>query len=163
MAPAEKLDSTSANRAYQIASKVGGLEPGPLRPGPVNPMRRMISVAGVDGRLSEQTREKSMKRNHAVATLSVAASSTAARQRVVKPSSADNSSQEDQRALMTRGERTFSLRDVHRYWSTPRISDHEIEMLEQANLIQRAPTQLCAIRLTEHGASVKKCQQPKAP
>ncbi len=58
-------------------------------------------------------------------------------------------------AVMSRGELRFCLRDVHRYWSTPRISPGEIEALERQNLIQRAPTELCAIRLTEHGALVK--------
>ncbi len=64
---------------------------------------------------------------------------------------------------MTRGELIFCLRDVHRYWSTPRISYHEIEELEQQNLIQRNTTDICAIRLTEHGAAVKNWQQLKAP
>ena len=49
----------------------------------------------------------------------------------------------------------LNLRDVHRYWSTPRISPEQIQTLERQNLIERAPTALCAIRLTEHGAFVK--------
>lgn len=49
----------------------------------------------------------------------------------------------------------LNLRDVHRYWSTPRISPEQIQTLERQNLIERAPTDLCAIRLTEHGALVK--------
>jgi hypothetical protein len=64
---------------------------------------------------------------------------------------------------MTRGELIFCLRDVHRYWSTPRISYHEIEELEQQNLIERSIAGLCAIRLTEQGALVKNWQPLKAP
>jgi hypothetical protein len=62
---------------------------------------------------------------------------------------------------MTRGELVFYLRDVHRYWSTPRISSHQIEELEQQNLIECNTTDICAIRLTEHGAAVKNWQQLK--
>jgi len=56
---------------------------------------------------------------------------------------------------MTRGELIFCLRDVHCYWSTPRISCSEIEELARQNLIQRNSTAICAIRLTEAGARVK--------
>ena len=56
---------------------------------------------------------------------------------------------------MSRGELIFHLRNIHRYWSTPHISPHEMEELEQQNLIQRNTTDICAIRLTEHGAAVK--------
>ena len=62
---------------------------------------------------------------------------------------------EEHRNVMSRGELIFYLRDVHRYWSTPRISFREIEELEQQNLIQRSITGICAIRLTEHGAKFK--------
>src|SRR5687767_3008356 len=65
----------------------------------------------------------------------------------------------EHRNMMTRGELLFCLRDVHRYWSTPRISPHEIELLEQENLIQRSITGLSAIRLTERGARVKNGQK----
>ena len=64
---------------------------------------------------------------------------------------------------MTRGELIFCLRDVHRYWSTPRISYHEIEELERQNLIQRNIAGICAIRLTEQGSLVKNWQQLKSP
>lgn len=70
---------------------------------------------------------------------------------------------EDHRVRMSRGEIIFYLRDVHRYWSTPRISYHEMEELEQQNLIQRSTTGVCAIRLTDEGARVKNWQQLKAP
>ena len=56
---------------------------------------------------------------------------------------------------LTRAEMTCCLRDVQSYWSTPHISSREIEELERQKLIQRAPTGLCAIRLTEEGARVK--------
>jgi hypothetical protein len=72
-----------------------------------------------------------------------------------KQSTAVNGAVEDHQSLMTRGELIFCLRDVHRYWSTPRISYHEIEELERQNLIQRNTTSVCAIRLTEQGALVK--------
>ena len=65
------------------------------------------------------------------------------------------SAMEDHASAMSRGELIFLLRDVHRYWSTPRISYQEIEQLEQQNLIQRSITGICAIRLTDQGARVK--------
>ena len=64
---------------------------------------------------------------------------------------------------MSQAELIFCLRDVHRYWSTPRISSHEMEELERQKLIQRSPAAICAIRLTEQGVLVKKGQQLKAP
>jgi hypothetical protein len=76
---------------------------------------------------------------------------------------ADNSALEDRRIVMSRGELIFYLRDVHPYWSTPHISHHEIEELVRQNLIQRNTTDICAIRLTEHGAAVKNWQQLKGP
>jgi hypothetical protein len=83
-----------------------------------------------------------MKPNHNAATLRPVDASTAG----------------GQRALLSRGELICRLRDVHRYWSTPRISDQEIEELERQNLIQRSTTDICAIRLTEQGAVVKNGQ-----
>ena len=96
-----------------------------------------------------------MKRNNNVTTLPPIASATAVGQPAMKQSSAHNGEPEDHRTLMTRGELVFSLRDVHPYWSTPRISDQEMEELEQQNLIQRNATGICAIRLTEQGARIK--------
>jgi hypothetical protein len=57
--------------------------------------------------------------------------------------------------VMGQAELIACLRDVHRYWSTPQISPSEMAELERRHLIQRAPTGLCAIRLTEDGALVK--------
>ena len=57
---------------------------------------------------------------------------------------------------MSRAEVIFCLREVNGYWSTPHISPREIEELERQNLIQRAPTGLCAIRLTKSGALLKR-------
>ena len=85
-------------------------------------------------------------------------SPTAGGQPSLKQSPAKNGEAEEHRTLMTRGRLIFCLRDVHRYWSTPRISEQEIEELEQQNLIQRNTTDICAIRLTEHGATVKNWQ-----
>jgi len=99
-----------------------------------------------------------MKRNNNVTALRPVVSSTAGAQSNVKQSFAKNGESESHRSLMTRGELMFYLRDVHRYWSTPRISDHQIEELEQQNLIQRNTTGICAIRLTAQGALAKHWQ-----
>lgn len=64
--------------------------------------------------------------------------------------------------VMSRAEVFFCLRGVNSYWSTPHISPREIDELERQNLIQRAPTGLCAIRLTEAGARLKQAR-PSAP
>ena len=73
----------------------------------------------------------------------------------VKKARPGNDVLEAHRNLMTRGELIFCLRDVHCYWSTPRISCSEIEELERQNLIQRNSNPVCAIRLTQDGARVK--------
>jgi hypothetical protein len=96
-----------------------------------------------------------MKRNNKIASLCPASSLGANGETTVKQSSSGSGALEDHRTLMTRGELMFYLRDVHRYWSTPRISDPEMEALEQQNLIERRTTGICAIRLTEQGARVK--------
>lgn len=67
------------------------------------------------------------------------------------------------RLNLSRGELIFYLRDVHPYWSTPRISPRDIEELELLNLIECSPNALCAIRLTQEGLRVKKQHQPKPP
>lgn len=100
-------------------------------------------------------KEKIMKRNNKVTTLRPVASSANGGESTAKQSSAGNGTLEDHRARMSRGEIIFYLRDVHRYWSTPRISYHEIEELEQENLIERSTNGILAIRLTEQGARVK--------
>ena len=111
---------------------------------------------------------KIMNEKNTVATLRPVASSTAGWKPTVKPSSAENGAleilvvihqQKDHPTRMSRGEIIFYLRDVHRHWSTPCISYHKIEELEQQDLIERSPTGICAIRLTEQGARVKNCQQ----
>ena len=56
---------------------------------------------------------------------------------------------------MTQSELIRCLRDVKNYWTTPHISADEISYLQSQQLIQRAPTELCAIRLTELGGRVK--------
>lgn len=61
---------------------------------------------------------------------------------------------------MSRAEVFFCLREVNGYWSTPHISPPEVEELERLHLIQRAPTSLCAIRLTEAGALFKQGHPP---
>jgi hypothetical protein len=104
-----------------------------------------------------------MKGNNKVTTLRPVTSSTADGKPTAKQSSAKNGVLEDHRVVMSRGEFLFYLRDVHRYWSTPRISFHEIEELEQQNLIERNTTAICAIRLTEEGARVKNQRRRKTP
>jgi hypothetical protein len=64
---------------------------------------------------------------------------------------------------MTRGELIFCLRDVHQYWSAPRISYYEIERLEQLKLIQRTITGIYSIRLTAEGVRVKNWGPLRAP
>ena len=58
-------------------------------------------------------------------------------------------------AILAGQEPIFYLRGIHRYWSTPHISPELIQTLVQLKLIERAPTELGAIRLTEPGALVK--------
>jgi hypothetical protein len=101
-----------------------------------------------------------MKRNSKIATLRPTAASVAGGNGApaANQSSGGNGTLEDHRTVMTRGELIFYLRDVHRYWSTPRISDREMEELEQQDLIERSPTDICAIRLTRQGARVKNGQ-----
>ena len=102
-----------------------------------------------------------MKRNNKVTTLPPAASSADGGESTAKQPATENGALEvlavihQHQIRMSRGEIIFYLRDVHRYWSTPRISYPEIEELEQENLIERSPTGICAIRLTEQGARVK--------
>ena len=57
----------------------------------------------------------------------------------------------------------FCLREVRSYWSTPHISDQEIEELARRNLIERRASGICALRLTEEGARVKNGPALKAP
>jgi hypothetical protein len=70
---------------------------------------------------------------------------------------------EEHRDLMTRGEQIFYLRDVHPYWSTPRISPREMEELEIQRLIERSPGPICSIRLTKQGAAMKNGKPIKVP
>ena len=108
-------------------------------------------------------REKSIKYKMPAVELRPFATSTGGAVSTAKQASAENVVLEEHRNLMTRGELIFCLRDVHRYWSTPRISYYEIEELERQNLIQRSVTGICAIRLTEQGTLVKNWRQLKAP
>ena len=63
---------------------------------------------------------------------------------------------------MSRADVIFCLRGVNGYWSTPPLTPREVGELERMNLIQRAPTGLCAIRLTVAGARLKQ-GRPFAP
>ena len=73
----------------------------------------------------------------------------------VKPSDQDKEIAAAHQLLMSKGELIFTLRDVHSYWSTPQMSEHDMEALEAARLIERSPTPICSIRLTKLGAAVK--------
>jgi hypothetical protein len=113
--------------------------------------------------VQRQVKDKIMSGKNNVATLHQPPGLAPGGEPASKQSSAEHHALEDHRTIMSRGELIFYLRDVHPYWSTPRISHHEIEKLEQQNLIQRNTTDICAIRLTEHGAAVKNWQQLKGP
>jgi hypothetical protein len=56
---------------------------------------------------------------------------------------------------MTKGELRFYLREVHPYWSTPRISEEKISELEREKLIERSMDPVSVIRLTKEGAKEK--------
>ena len=56
---------------------------------------------------------------------------------------------------MTDGERRFYLREIHPYWSTPRISEERVAELHAANLIERSTDPVAMIRLTNEGAREK--------
>ena len=71
------------------------------------------------------------------------------------PAANENTFMQAHQDLMSRGERIFSLRDVHPYWSTPQISPREVEELERENLIERSPHAICSIRLTPQGVLLK--------
>lgn len=115
-----------------------------------------------------------MKQNNKIAALRSAASSIADDKQPGQPYAGTHGeavpagalgqhrAPEGHAGVMSRGELIFLLRDVQRYWSTPRISFQEIEQLEQQDLIQRSITAICAIRLTEHGVRFKNGQPIKA-
>ena len=80
-----------------------------------------------------------------------------------KEPGARNGILEEHRNLMTTGELIFHLRDVHRYWSTPRMSPREMEELAMERLIECSAGPICSIRLTEQGALMKNGKSAKTP
>jgi len=56
---------------------------------------------------------------------------------------------------MTDGELRFYLREIHPYWSTPRIAEERVAELQKANLIERSTAAVAMIRLTKEGAREK--------
>jgi hypothetical protein len=56
---------------------------------------------------------------------------------------------------MTKGELRFYLREVHPFWSPPRISEEKISELEREKLIERSIDPVLVIRLTNEGAKEK--------
>ena len=95
-----------------------------------------------------------MKRRKSIATPLAVATLTEHRKAAVERSPAKKGALNYLQILVTR-ELMLRLRDVHQYWSTPRISPREIEQLKRQDLIQRSTTGICAIRLTEQGALLK--------
>jgi len=58
-------------------------------------------------------------------------------------------------AGMTKGELRFYLREVHPYWSVPRISEEKIAELAREKLIEHSTEPVTVIRLTKEGAREK--------
>jgi hypothetical protein len=56
---------------------------------------------------------------------------------------------------MTKGELRFYLREVHPYWSVPRISEEKIAELAREKLIEHSIDPVTLIRLTKEGAREK--------
>lgn len=56
---------------------------------------------------------------------------------------------------MTKGELRFYLREVHPYWSVPRISEEKIAELVREKLIEHSVEPATVIRLTKEGAREK--------
>ena len=56
---------------------------------------------------------------------------------------------------MTKGELRFYLREIHPYWTTPRISEDKVVELEREKLIERSTTPISGVRLTKEGAKEK--------
>lgn len=56
---------------------------------------------------------------------------------------------------MTEGELRFYLREIHSYWTTPRIAAERVTELRDAQLIECSPDAVTKIRLTGDGARKK--------
>ena len=102
-----------------------------------------------------------MKANNQAATTRSATAPSTSESSAEKSFHAATGALEKKRTQMSRGQVLACLRDIHRYWSTPRISCDEVDELERQNLIERGPAALCAIRLTDEGELEKKWQHPR--
>ena len=56
---------------------------------------------------------------------------------------------------MTKGELRFYLREIHPYWTTPRISEDKVAELEREKLIERSTAPVAGVRLTREGEKEK--------
>jgi hypothetical protein len=112
-------------------------------------------AAPVEQAASDSDKGYVMKRNDEAVTARPLLSRGANGKPTPKHSAEDDAIVKAHQELMTHGERIFCLRDVHRYWSTPRISPREVEELERENLIERSPNPICSIRLTAQGVLMK--------
>lgn len=62
---------------------------------------------------------------------------------------------------MTKDEVRFYLREIHPYWTPPRISTEKIAELEQQKLVERSVVSVPVIRLTHEGAREKAAGQQR--
>lgn len=150
---AHRADLTfdSAERLARRFSGGGEFWTGPQRPG----SNRLETNSRWSGRQGDSDEGYVMKRNDEAATAKPLLSRGGNGAPTPKQAAHDETIAQAHQELMTRGERVFCLRDVHRYWSTPRISIREVEELERENLIERSPNPICSIRLTEQGVRMK--------
>ena len=56
---------------------------------------------------------------------------------------------------MTEGELRFYLREIHTYWTTPRIASERVTELREAKLIECSTEGVPMIRLTSEGQKLK--------
>jgi len=56
---------------------------------------------------------------------------------------------------MTEGELRFYLREIHTYWTTPRIASERVTELREAKLIECSAEGVPMIRLTGEGQKLK--------
>jgi hypothetical protein len=61
---------------------------------------------------------------------------------------------------MNDGEQRFYLREIHPYWTEPRIVEERVTELADANLVERLGHRGSLIRLTREGARRKLAARP---
>ena len=62
---------------------------------------------------------------------------------------------------MTEGEQRFYLREIHPYWTPPRIVEERVTELADAKLVERSANRGSMIRLTKEGARKKADARPE--